>query len=85
MKKDFEMSRPFHRFGTFLLKNHKEGMKRENYQDPFNEHVVVLLDELWPTEHETTEELHGRLSHTGGVVHEATMNPALHIQLRNTR
>lgn len=67
---------------TELLKKGEEGVLR-NYQYPFDEHVVVLLNELRSTEHKTTKELHSCLSHTGGVVHEATMNPTLHIQLKN--
>lgn len=54
-----------------------------NYQYPFNEHVIVLLNQLRSTEHKPAKELHGCLSDTGGVVHEATMNPTLHIQLKN--
>ena len=54
-----------------------------NYQYPFNEHVVVLLDELRSAEDKATKKLNSCLSYTGGVVHEATMNPTLHIQLKN--
>lgn len=56
-----------------------------NYQYPLNEHVVVLLNELRPAQHKTAEELHGRLAHAGGVVHEAAVNATLHIQLKNKR
>ncbi len=58
---------------------------RGHYQYSFNEHVIVLLNELRSTEHKTAKELHSCLSHTSGVVHEATMNATLHIQLKTKR
>lgn len=36
-----------------------------NYQYPFNEHVIILLNELWPAENKTAHKLHRRFSHTG--------------------
>ena len=55
---------------------------RHSHQYPLDEHVVVLLGELRPAQHEAPQQLHGRLAHAGGVVHETTVHPALHVRLQ---
>lgn len=53
------------------------------HQDPLDEHVVILLGELRSAQYKLAQQLHSRLSHTGGVVHQATMNATLHIRLQD--
>lgn len=51
------------------------------YQYPLDQHVVVLLCELGSAQHKTPQQLHSSLAYTGGVVHQTTMDPTLHVQL----
>lgn len=68
-------------YDTFVLKEQKWGL--QNYQYPFDEHVVVLLNELRSTQHKATKKLYRCFSYTRGVIHEATVHSALHVQLEN--
>lgn len=55
---------------------------RATYQYPLYEHVIVLLSELRSAEHKSAQQLYSRLSHTGGVVHQPTMDATLHVRLQ---
>lgn len=54
---------------------------QETYQYPLYEHVIVLLGELWSTEHKSAKQLNSCLSHTRGVVHQTTVDATLHVRL----
>ena len=51
------------------------------YQYAFTEHVVVLRGELWPAEHEATQQVHSRLPHQSRLVHEPVLHRTLHVGL----
>lgn len=60
-------------------------LQRATYQYPLYEHVIVLLSELGSAEHKSAQQLYSCLSHAGGVVHQTTMDPTLHVGLQKWR
>lgn len=53
------------------------------HQYPLYEHVIILLSELRSAQYKLAQQLYSCLSHTCRVVHQTTMNAALHVRLKN--
>lgn len=67
---------------TFMNQNKND---KQTYQYSFNQHIIILLSKLRPTEDKSTQQFYCCFPDTSGVVHQASMNSSLHIKLKNNK